>query len=295
LSLLWHGAGIAALARRSRCQHLHAHFAHTSAAHAVVGARLAGISVSFVGHGFDVYSAQAEISSKLRHADFAVAVCGHMLDFFRSQYAPGKYKLIPCGIDTSRFRQQEVNPQRDRLLFVGRLVEKKGVDTLLRALALVPDDVRPQLDIVGDGPLRLSLLRACRELGLTTQVRFLGARSNAWLVRHGGNYTALVAPFQLASNGDRDTGPVVAKEAMALGLPVVASNFMGLAEIVDDGRTGFLFPPGDSPALARALLRLNHMTAPQRARMGQRGRRRVEECFDAQLSASSLSQLVEAA
>jgi len=152
-SLLWNAAKIAGVIRDAGCQHVHAHFAGGATAHAIVAARLAGLSVSFVGHGHDVYAEPEDLPVKLAHADFALAPCEDMARDLSAIAPHALVRVVPCGIDADRFAfaAREYNA---KLLFIGRLVAQKGVDDLLHALAdpAVPHDLA--LDIVGDGPAR---------------------------------------------------------------------------------------------------------------------------------------------
>lgn len=286
--LLLLGARIAARARG--CDHIHAHFAQHSAAAAIVAARLLGITVSFVGHGADVYRTPADLELKLRHSDLSIAVCREMRDMF-SPHSGGITALVPCGIDTMKFGRASPQERRRRLLFVGRLVEKKGLDTLLMALALIGDPDL-ELDVVGDGPLKAQWQALASAMGLTG-VHFLGARPQSWLAREGGNYLAMVAPYRVAKDGDRDTGPLICKEAMAMGLPVIASSLMGLKELVSS-RTGFRVRPDDPQALKRAIRGLLAMSDARRQKLGLKGRERVRRHYELTLQARRLSSLVEA-
>jgi glycosyltransferase involved in cell wall biosynthesis len=293
-SLLYSAARLAAVAGYEKCDHIHAHFAQATAATALVAARMLGIGVSFVGHGYDVYATPSDLPLKLSHADFAVAVCGDMARDFHRLAPNAKIDVVYCGVDPDRFAPVErmVTPGQ-RLLFIGRLCETKGVGDLLDALALIPSDRRPSIDLVGHGPLGADLERRTDELGLRPWISFLGARSAEWVARHGPGYRALVGPFKLAENGDRDTGPVVVKEAMAMGLPVVTTDFMGCKEMVS-AETGIKVPPGDPVSLAAALERVAGMRDEEVERMGRSGRRRLLNLFTADRQAQTLSALVEA-
>lgn len=293
-SLVWNAARIAALAQRYGCGHLHAHFAGGAAAHALVAARLIGATASFVGHGHDVYGSPSDLEVKLLEADFAVAVCEDMAVDMRALAPGSRVETVPCGIDPGRFPPPPDGEQDNgRLLFVGRLVEQKGVDDLLAALALLPDDRRPGLDIVGTGPLRDRVEMLTAEAGLR-DVRLLGAQPGEWIAMHGPFYRAMVVPFRLGSGGERDTGPLVVKEAMAMRLPVISTSFMGVKDTVA-ADTGILVEPGDVGALAGAIRRVDDMSVAERRCMGWRGRRRVVDLFTAERQAERLSALVEAA
>lgn len=277
-SLLLAGARVAAVARRLGCTHVHAHFAHSATATAIVGARLAGLTVSFTAHGFDVYGAPSDLREKLEAADLAVAVCNDMQDDFRRLAPAARVAMIPCGVDPGRFRPIGDGPRRHRLLAIGRLAPQKGYDVLLDALALTPAAFRPCIDIVGEGALRPALEARIAAASLGPWVRLLGARDSGWIAAEAPAYLGLVAPFVVTPDGDRDTGPVVIKEAMAMGLPIVASALMGIKDSVDAAH-GWLVPPGDAEALAVAIRWLALIPEAQRRAMGLVGRARVEAGF----------------
>jgi len=293
LSLLLNGLKIAAVARREGCTHLHAHFAGGAAAHAIVAARWIGATVSFIGHGHDIYSEPEDLAAKLASADFVIGTCADMVGDFESIVPEVKAYRGPCGTNPDRFRAINANEDNGRFLLIGRLVEQKGIDDLLRALALLPENVT--VDIVGDGPLRNDLLKIAAELGLRPgRVNWLGARPQSWIAAEGGKYLALVAPFKMAPNGERDTGPVAIKEAMAMGLPVIGTRFMGIKEMIS-AETGLFVEAGDVAGLAEAMQRIVSLAPEERRAMGAAGRRRIEACFSLQSQAQHLSAIVEAA
>jgi len=297
-SLIWNALKIAAVARARGITHLHAHFAGGAAAHAILAARWIGATVSFVGHGHDIYAQPEDLVAKLRHVDFAVAVCDDMADDFRREAANIQVAQVPCGVDPDRFRPRaDGGSDNGRYLFIARLIETKGCADLLDALAMLKaaSVMRLSLDIVGDGPLRASLTERASELGLADQVRFLGARPSEWLVAHAPDYRALICPYKMIPGSpERDSGPVVAKEAMAMGLPVIATRFMGFKEMVTP-ETGRLFEPGDIVELARTLIEIESLSPARRRAMGQAGRARLEAHFTDQRQAELLSAWVEAA
>jgi len=286
-------AKIALHAKASGCQHLHAHFALHSATGALLAARWLGITASFVGHGYDVYATPSDLPFKLQQADFTIAVCQQMQQDFMAMTAQAQVELMPCGIELDKFQfQPQLKPQQ-RLLFIGRLAEKKGLPYLLQALAALPQSQRPLLDIVGDGPLLADITQRIEILGLNNHVKLLGAKTADWIRQHGSQYLGLVAPFQIASNGDRDTGPLVLKEAMALGLPVISSALMGCKEIVGTD-TGLLVGPQDAAALASAIRHLQQQTSTEREQMVLQARRKVEQHYNVLGLCRQLSNRVEA-
>lgn len=294
-SLLFSALKLAYLVRKSGCDHIHAHFAQATAATAIVAARLCGVTVSFVGHGYDVYATPSDLPLKLGAADFSVAVCKDMQDYFEQLCPVVKAPLIYCGVDWQRFENPQ--PQRqsnNTLLFIGRLCQTKGLFTLLDAMKRLPAGHRPNLDIVGDGELKEALQQQIQSSGLTEQVKLLGSRQSGWLIENAHRYCALVAPFEMAPNGDRDTGPVVVKEAMALKLPVITTEFMGCKEMVNPS-CGLKVPPGDANALAGMIRYFYTFTEDQINKMVEKAYNRVRVCYCADHCATLLSSCVEQA
>lgn len=160
------------------------------------------------------------------------------------------------------------------VLFVGRLVERKGVVHLIEALRLVPG----RLVVVGDGPERPRLEELARRLGMADRVDFRGKVSASELQAAYARARAFVLPAVLDARGDTEGLGVVLLEAMNHATPVVASRVGGIPDIVEDGVSGLLVPPGDAAALAAALQRV--LESPDLARrLGEAGRRRLHERF----------------
>ncbi|WP_026374780.1 glycosyltransferase [Aestuariibacter salexigens] len=294
LSLFRYGARLGMAAVEHGCEHLHSHFMGPSLAHSVIAGNLFSLGVSSVGHGHDIYQTPVDLAVKLRECQFAVAVCEDMQSRLRA-LTNRSVALIHCGVDVTQFavhpRPQNTNL---KLLFIGRLVEKKGLSIALEAIAALPPLLRPTLDIVGDGPLRLSLEQQCVALGIDTNVNFKGFRPPEWLQRETANYDALIAPFCEASNGDRDTGPVVLKESMAMGIPVITTRFMGCEEIVSH-ESGWLVESKNAAQLRHAIEQLWQASNTEIRIMRQAARNRVEEHFCYIKQAAKLSALIESA
>lgn len=164
------------------------------------------------------------------------------------------------------------------VLFVGRLVERKGVVHLVEALARLPGRHQARLVVVGEGPERPRLEARARELGVAGRVEFRGRVGDADLRRAYQNTDVFVLPAVLDSRGDTEGLGVVLLEAMNYGVPVIASRIGGIVDIVADQETGVLVPPGDPAALATALQTL--LADPARSRrLGEAGRRRLAEHF----------------
>ncbi|HET6362654.1 MAG TPA: glycosyltransferase family 4 protein [Gemmatimonadota bacterium] len=194
-------------------------------------------------------------------------------------YAEGRpVAVIPYGVPLPEhdpgLRAEPSRPPR--ILFVGRLVARKGVDRLLDALARIADR-EWRLEIVGFGPERDPLERRAVELGLSHRVEFLGRISNQDLVAAYRRATCFVLPATLDERADTEGLGVVLLEAMSYGVPVVATRRGGIVDIVEDGRTGILVE--DEPAeLARGVASI--LDDPERGRaLGNAGRTSVRERF----------------
>jgi len=194
----------------------------------------------------------------------------------------GKVHLVYHGIDTARFEPRTVpalgaQAGCPRFVTVGRLVPKKGLDDVLRALIRLEGDFC--FDVYGEGPERGRLEALSESLGLERKVVFHGAVTQDELVpalRAGGVF---LCGSREMEDGNRDGIPNAVMEAMAVALPVVGTKVSGIPELVLDGVTGLLVEQRDSEAFATALERL--VADPNEAeRMGDAGRRRVEEEFD---------------
>lgn len=304
-SLIGNALKLAYLAKKHNCTHFHAHFSQGAAATAIVAARLCGITVSFVGHGHDIYASPQDLPLKLKSVDFAVAVCLDMAWHFRNIAPTANTSLIYCGVETQRFCKTKeqallpdnvhpLQPAKRKLLFIGRLCETKGLFTLLDALAHIDPADRPTIDIVGTGILLGALEKHREEMGLENHVNFLGPKQSTWLIEHANEYAALTVPFEMASNGDRDSGPVVIKEAMALRLPIITTYFMGCKEMLTQ-ECALRVPPKDAVSLAKIIKRFYNMQPTEIAQMVDNAYERVNSHYSADLQAVCLSTMVEQA
>lgn len=291
-SLMLAGARVAAAAKAAGCTHIHAHFAHSSAATAIVAARLAGMTVSFMAHGCDIYGTAVDLEAKLAEADAALATCDDMRADFLALCPTANARIVRCGIDPARFaRREDARPRNGRILAVGRLVEQKGYEVLIDALALMPAHRRAIVDVVGTGERRAALQARAAAAGVSDFITFLGAKPNAWIAEHGPAYLGFVAPYVICEDGDRDTGPMVVKEAMAMELPVVASWLMGMKETVTP-ESGRHVPQRDPLALAEALDWLVRMPEQERRARGRAGRAHIARNFTLQGEAEALTAVI---
>lgn len=242
----------------------------------------------------------------VREADAVVAECPQdRLDLMRLYDAdPARIATVPCGVDPDEFRPMErlrarqcvgVGADEFVILQLGRMVPRKGVDNVVRALALLPKSMRARLLVVGGESAQgdeiatpeIGRLRAlARECGVAEHVRFTGHRQRKDLRAYYAAADAFVSTPWYEPFG------ITPLEAMACGTPVVGSRVGGVQYSVEDGVTGFLVPPKDPAALAAQLVRLHDNPALTRA-LGRAGVRRVRSLFTWERVAHELSQLYD--
>ena len=193
------------------------------------------------------------------------------------------------GIEVAGIPAPRPPDEPPAILFVGRFVEKKGIATLLDAMALLRAQGNSlRLTLVGDGPLNPLVAARVAELGGIEQAGWL---SNDVVKARMAGALALAVPSVTAKAGDAEGLPNVILEAMASGIPVVGSDSAGIAEAVAHETTGLVVPPGDAPALAAALARLAANPALRLA-MALAGRARAEAEFSAPAQSRRLEQIL---
>lgn len=290
---------IAPVARRvagRRTEHLHAHFAAGVALDALRLGRLLELPWSLTAHAYDIYRAPRNLPEKLRRASFATGECEYSVNDLRAAAGPeaaDRIHVVPMGVDHHRFRRATPYPGGRTVLAVGRLVPKKGFGHLLDAAApLAADGTLDRLVVVGDGPLRDELRAHADAVGLDAAVEWPGAQQ-ADGVRAALECADVLAVTAVPTpDGDRDVLPLIVGEALAMEVPVVASDFVGLPEVVRPP-WGRLVPPGDAAALSAALRELLDLDPVSRAHRGAAGREFVVQTRDLLDAAERLSRLIE--
>ena len=291
--------GLAPLALRLRSAgdaHVHAHFAGPAATHALRAARLAGRTASVAAHAYDIYAEPQGLAAKLEAADFVAADCEYtrrdLLALLPAGRADRIHRVI-MGVDARRFRRRAPSPGGRTVAAVGRYVEKKGFIHLVEAAALLRErGAEATIVIAGDGPLRPALERRVAELGVEGSVEL----RDAWgldAVRElleGADLLAM--PSVIAADGDRDSMPVVVKEALAMELPVVGSDEVGIPEMIDE-RWGRLVPPGTPRRSPMRSPSCSRWSRAARVAMGAAGREFVLASCNVDDEAARLAELIE--
>lgn len=283
-------------------RHIHAHFLHTPGSVARYAAMMHGLPWSFSAHARDIWTTPVwELREKLSDSAWVVSCTVAGMDYLNSLSNPenrGQVKLVYHGLDLARFPLPPAQgSQRDgrtadsgvRLISIGRAVVKKGFDTLLHALALLPGELHWRLQHLGGGPELAKLRELARELGLDSRIDWCGPADQATIIQALRDSDLFVLACRVAPDGDRDGIPNVLLEAQSQTLAVVSSRLSAIPEFICDGVTGLLCPPDDPPAFAQAMAALIR-DPERRAIMGRQGRARLEEHFQMQ---STIEYLVQ--
>ena len=278
-------------ANRGAYDIVHAHFGQSgqiAAALRDIGAIHGKIITTYYGHDISHYIKQNghDVYRFLfAHGDLFIAISESMRDeLIRLGCNRDKIVIHKLGIDLARFqlcpRRHRTDTTKIRLLTVGRLVEKKGLEYGVRAVAqIVKKFPQVEYEIAGDGVLREDLIRLIAHLNMTQHIRLLGWQAPENIAKLMEDADIFLAPSVTGKNGDQEGTPTVLIEALARGLPVISTLHSGIPEVVQDGQSGLLVPEWDIDALATQLEYL----CTHRDRwedMGRAGRTWVERHHD---------------
>jgi glycosyltransferase involved in cell wall biosynthesis len=257
-----------------------------------------GIPLVVTYHGMDITVAaknDAEAGRRKRAfaaADRVIAVSEFIANALRSAGCPeDKITLHYIGVDTQKFTPGSEPRSSNDVLFVGRLVAKKGVTHLIRAMQEVRTAMpESRLLIAGDGELRPALEQEARDRGVPAT--FLGVQTPAQIIDLMRSAALLCGPSIADSRGNAEGLPITFLEAQSCGLPVIASTSGGTGEGIVHGETGMLFAPGDEAALARHLHALLG-DAALRASMSIAARSHVTRNFDLRAQTAKLELIYD--
>ena len=251
-------ASLARSLRNQQCSHLHVHFAHIPTDIAMYAATVANIPFSVTAHANDLFERGWLLPEKVTRSAFFATISEFNKRFLIELGADEtKIKIIRCGVDFKQFsvRQNFHTTETIKLGLIGRLVEKKGVDVLLRALRILKgESFSIELHIAGSGSLQQELSQLADELDLTeNDVQFLGALPHKEVAAFINSLDVFVLPCKKDKNGDMDGIPVVLMEAMLSGVPVISTKLSGIPELVIDHETGLIAEPDNVVSLVNAI------------------------------------------
>lgn len=277
-------------------RHVHAHFASYPATVGLLLAEILGVGFSMSCHARDIYTDETRLmSAKVAEAEFVTVCTEAGAERLQRKYTPldsDKLKMIRHGLDFDEFK---IGPHRDHkvplVLSVGRLVEKKGFPILLRAAAmLAADGLDFELAIIGDGPQREELEQLINGLGLQGRVHLSGYLTQKEIMAAYRYADLFVLTPIVAPDGDRDGLPNTIIEAMAAGIPVVATDVGAISELVVDEETGLLAESGNVQQIARCMERAL-VDQQLRETVSARGLQRVRREYDINRNVGQLGSL----
>lgn len=284
---------------------LHAHFIHTPCSVAAYASAMTGTPFTCSAHAKDIWtSPDWELADKLARARWSVTCTASGYEHLKHLAAgKGAVHLSYHGLDLSRFSPfTGTRPPRDgsdsadpvRIISVGRAVEKKGYDLLLKAFSLLPPDLNWRFTHIGGGSELDKLKALAKTLRVDDRITWKGAMDQLEVLEHYRQSDLFALACRVTADGDRDGLPNVIVEASSQGLACLSTTISGIPELLTDGENGFLVPPEDPASLAAALeqaVRHPHL----RDTYGQAAAAKVRGHFDYHVSIGQLSGLFETA
>ncbi|WP_417498660.1 glycosyltransferase family 4 protein [Methylophaga sp.] len=291
----FYAAKLAQQLKDNAIQHLHVHFAHVPTDIAMYASMLSGISFSVTAHANDIFERGLLLDKKVERSSFFATISDFNLQYIQQIYQvdPDKLEIIRCGVDSRVFtRKSSIELSSPvRIGVVGRLVEKKGIDTLISALTILKTQFSDFIvEIAGSGPLEEELKQQVTQLNLNDKVVFLGPLPHDQVVKFVRELDLFVLPCKKDKQGDMDGIPVVLMEAMMVGTAVISSRISGIPELVIDEETGKLIEPGNSEQLAGAILELIKDEALRGALISH-AEKKVQQEFAQDINAKRLETL----
>ncbi|MGI9494319.1 MAG: glycosyltransferase family 4 protein [Geminicoccaceae bacterium] len=266
---------------------LYVHYLHTPASVARYTALLKGLPYAVSAHAKDIWTSPAwELREKLQDCRW-LTTCTEVNRAYLQELSPDADVFLTYhGLDAARFPEPPARTGTDgqdpnrpvQLLGVARLVAKKGVDTLLEALSLLPPDLHWRYIHIGGGAEKEAIKAKARDLGLDDRIEWQGARAQAEVILAYQNADLFVLACRVADDGDRDGLPNVLMEAGAQALAAVTTSVSAVPELITDGENGLLVEPNDPAGLAKALETLIRDPS-RRQELGKKGRQIVLERF----------------
>jgi colanic acid/amylovoran biosynthesis glycosyltransferase len=282
--------------QKAKVDHIHAHWATHPTLAGLAAARLLNIRFSFTAHAHDLYVNRSMLGRKIRKAAFVATISEYNKRLLESLYpseSRGKTFVIRCGVDLNELRPQPRSLDAGtplRIVCVASLEPQKGHGILVDAVAMLRDrGIEVRCELAGDGPQAHALRDQVARLGLGQDIELVGglARPQILAALQDAEVMALASVPQ--ASGKMEGIPVALMEGMAMQLPVVASDISGIPELVTDGVSGYLVPPGNARALADALVRI-HADSERGRAMGAAGRARISELFELRANVALLRQ-----
>ena len=298
---VYEAAYIGSEMKRHGVRHAHAHFAGIGARACWWMRPFYGHTFSFTGHANDIFCRSGSdsvvtLDRLVNDANLVISVSDYSVRRLAERFPASVNKIhrVYNGLDLTPFQRAIAGEKSapPEILSVGRLIEKKGYDDLIRAVAILKEKgLRCVCKIVGEGPDHSSLTHLIDETDTRDVVRLLGPKSQNEIIDLLAQASVFALPCVTESDGGMDNLPTVLMEAMAAGLPCVSTVLAGVPEMVRDGVTGHLVPERQPDAFSDALARLLGDPAQCRV-MGDKGLARARELFAKEVTAQHLARLL---
>lgn len=295
----FYAATLAKQLKKTNIQHLHVHFAHIPTDIAMYAAPMAGIGFSVQAHANDLFERGWLLKQKVSRSSFFATISDFNQRFLEKLDADsGKIKIIRCGVDQNwQPPVKQINKNEVYTIgTVGRLVEKKGIDTLLNATSiLLKQGYKVSVKIAGSGPLEDELKLQVANLALPENiVEFVGPLPHDKVATFITELDVFVLPCKQDSQGDMDGIPVVLMEAMLCEIPVISTLISGIPELVMNNISGLTVGPGNDVELSKAIIQIMQSSDIQQ-RLVSGGKQRVNDEFLLSTNVFKLVSLFEKA
>ena len=287
---------VAAHVQERGIEHIHAHFGSVATFVAQLTAQICGIRFSFTMHAKDIYHESVDanaLSDAIKAASFSITVSDYNHQYLEEVMGIRSESLhrIYNGLDLSLFPFTPIKARENKIVAVGRLVEKKGFDYLIQAsFELRKRGLEIPCQIIGAGPLEEHLKELINRHRVADLVTILGPRTQDEVIHAVSSASVFIAPCVVAEDGNRDGLPTVLLEAMALGTPCISTDVTAIPEIIDHLKTGLIVPQRDSLTLADSIESLVGNQHLQQE-IAINARCLIETCFDIDKNIKQLSAL----
>ncbi|MCP4141138.1 MAG: colanic acid biosynthesis glycosyltransferase WcaL [Chloroflexi bacterium] len=284
--------------QKNDVQHIHAHFATHPALVAWIIHNLTGISYSVTAHAHDLYVKQTMLATKMQPASFVITISDFNRAFLKKHVGgqiEDKTEVVRCGIEQNIYAGNPNSFSDDRFYIksIGSLQDYKGTRYLIEACALLLEQNIPiHCEVIGEGEMRHELEELIEELDVGAAVFLAGAKTQSEVAEALAKASCYVQPSIITETGKMEGIPVALMEALASGLPVIASDISGISELVRPEKTGYLVPEKDSLSLANVLTYIfeHSNEAKELAKVGQE---LVAKEYDLNINSTRVAALFE--
>ncbi len=283
--------------KKNGITHIHAHFALSGAKYAMLISTLTGIPYSFTIHAHDIFlkNSADTMVDKFNRAKFVASISRFNENYVMEHYPAVKrqrFRIVHCGIEMAQFPLRDYHENETkklRIISTGRLVEQKGFRYLVKACAILKNEMEIDFvcNIIGEGVERAALEKIIGQQKLTGYVNLLGAMEHSSVKKMLLDADLFAMPCVVTHDGTMDGIPVALMEAMAIGVPVISTKISGIPELINE-QAGILVEEKDSQAMAKAIAEFARLCHSERIEMGRQAHSIIEKEFNSATEAAKL-------